>query len=118
EVFDLIFAPGFSTADKVTDISGRGVGLDVVRRNLELIRGLVDIRSVAGQGTTFSIRLPLTLAVTDGMLVRVGAERFVIPLTQIHVSFRPERSMLSTIVAHGEAVLLRGSLMPMVRLHR
>ena len=118
EVFNLIFAPGFSTAEKVTEISGRGVGLDVVRRNLELIRGRLEISSTPGAGTTFSLRLPLTLAVTDGMLVRVGAERFVIPLTQIHMSFRPEPSMLSTVVGHGEMVLLRGALMPIVRLHR
>ena len=118
EVFNLIFAPGFSTAESVTEISGRGVGLDVVRRNLELIRGRLEITSTAGAGTTFSLRLPLTLAVTDGMLVRVGAERFVIPLTQIHMSFRPEPSMLSTVVGQGEMVLLRGSLMPIVRLHR
>ncbi|MGV3709527.1 MAG: chemotaxis protein CheA, partial [Gemmatimonas sp.] len=118
EVFNLIFAPGFSTAEKVTDISGRGVGLDVVRRNLEMIRGTLEISSTPGVGATFSIRLPLTLAVTDGMLVRVGAERFVIPMTQIHMSFRPEAPMLSTVVGQGEMVLLRGSLMPLVRLHR
>ena len=118
EVFNLIFAPGFSTAEKVTDISGRGVGMDVVRRNLEAIRGRIDITSTPGSGTTFAIRLPLTLAVTDGMLVRVGEERFIIPLTHIHMSFRPEPSMLSTVVGKGEMVLLRGELMPVVRLHR
>ena len=118
EVFNLIFAPGFSTAEKITDISGRGVGMDVVRRNLEAIRGRIDITSVPGKGTTFAIRLPLTLAVTDGMLVRVGEERFIIPLTHIHMSFRPEPSMLSTVVGKGEMVLLRGELMPIVRLHR
>lgn len=118
DVFNLIFAPGFSTAEKVTDISGRGVGMDVVRRNLEAIRGRIDITSAPGQGTTFAIRLPLTLAVTDGMLVRVGEERFIIPLTHIHMSFRPEPSMMSTVVGKGEMVLLRGELMPVVRLHR
>lgn len=118
DVFSLIFAPGFSTAEKITDISGRGVGMDVVRRNLESIRGRIDITSAPGKGTTFAIRLPLTLAVTDGMLVRVGQERFIIPLTHIHMSFRPEPSMLSTVVGHGEVVLLRGELMPIVRLHR
>ncbi len=118
DVFSLIFAPGFSTAEKITDISGRGVGMDVVRRNLESIRGRIDITSAPGKGTTFAIRLPLTLAVTDGMLVRVGQERFVVPLTHIHMSFRPEPSMLSTVVGHGEVVLLRGELMPIVRLHR
>jgi len=118
DVFALIFAPGFSTAETVTDISGRGVGMDVVRRNLEAIRGRIDITSVPGQGTTFAIRLPLTLAVTDGMLVRVGEERFIIPLTHIHMSFRPEPSMLSTVVGNGEVVLLRGELMPIIRLHQ
>ncbi len=117
EVFNLIFAPGFSTAERVTDISGRGVGMDVVRRNLELIRGRIDISSAPGKGTTFAIRLPLTLAVTDGMLIRVGEERFVVPTTNIHMSFRPEPSMLSTIVGRGEVVLLRGELMPIARLH-
>lgn len=117
DVFSLIFAPGFSTAEKITDISGRGVGMDVVRRNLESIRGRIDITSAPGKGTTFAIRLPLTLAVTDGMLVRVGQERFIVPLTHIHMSFRPEPSMLSTVVGHGEVVLLRGELMPIVRLH-
>jgi two-component system, chemotaxis family, sensor kinase CheA len=117
EVFNLIFAPGFSTAEKVTDISGRGVGMDVVRRNLEAIRGRIDITSAPGKGTTFAIRLPLTLAVTDGMLVRVGQERFVVPTTHIHMSFRPEPAMLSTIVGRGEVVLLRGELMPIARLH-
>lgn len=118
EVYSLIFAPGFSTAEKITDISGRGVGMDVVRRNLEAIRGRIDITSTLGKGTTFAIRLPLTLAVTDGMLVRVGEERFIIPLTHIHMSFRPEPSMISTVVGKGEMVLLRGELMPIVRLHR
>ncbi|WP_373061828.1 chemotaxis protein CheA [Gemmatimonas sp.] len=118
DVFNLIFAPGFSTAEQITDISGRGVGMDVVRRNLEKIRGRIDITSAPGKGTTFAIRLPLTLAVTDGMLVRVGDERFVIPLTHIHMSFRPEQAMLSTVVGRGEVVLLRGELLPIIRLHR
>lgn len=118
DVFNLIFAPGFSTAEQITDISGRGVGMDVVRRNLEKIRGRIDITSAPGKGTTFAIRLPLTLAVTDGMLVRVGDERFIVPLTHIHMSFRPEQSMLSTVVGRGEVVLLRGELLPIIRLHR
>ena len=118
EVFNLIFAPGFSTAEKLTDISGRGVGMDVVRRNLESIRGRIEITSAPGKGTTFAIRLPLTLAVTDGMLIRVGEERFIVPLTHIHMSFRPEPAMLSTVVGKGEVVLLRGELLPILRLHR
>ncbi|MEP6778484.1 MAG: chemotaxis protein CheA [Gemmatimonadaceae bacterium] len=118
EVFALTLAPGFSTADVVTDMSGRGVGLDVVRRNLESVGGRIDISSTAGRGSKFTVRLPFTLAVTDGMLVRVGAERYVVPLTQIQMSFRPEASMLSTIAGHGEVVLQRGTIMPVVRLHR
>jgi two-component system, chemotaxis family, sensor kinase CheA len=117
EINALIFAPGFSTAEQITDISGRGVGMDVVRRNIESIRGRIDIHSVLGQGTTFQIRLPLTLAVTDGMLVRVGDERYIVPLTSISLSFRPEPSMLSTIPPSGEVVMLRGEVLPVVRLH-
>lgn len=118
EVFDLIFAPGFSTAEKITDVSGRGVGMDVVRRNIEALRGRIDIQSVAGQGTTFLVRLPLTLAITDGMLVRVGAERYIVPTINIHLSFRPARSALSTVAGRGEMVMLRDEVMPLVRLHR
>ena len=118
EINALIFAPGFSTAETVTDISGRGVGMDVVRRNIESIRGRIDIQSVLGQGTTFQIRLPLTLAVTDGMLVRVGDERYIVPLTSISLSFRPEPDMLSLIPPNGEVVMLRGEVLPMVRLHQ
>ena len=118
EVFELIFAPGFSTADRVTDVSGRGVGMDVVRRNIEALRGRIDIQSVAGQGTTFLVRLPLTLAITDGMLVRVGSERYIVPTINIHLSFRPARSALSTVAGRGEMVMLRDEVMPLVRLHR
>jgi two-component system chemotaxis sensor kinase CheA len=103
EINALIFAPGF--------------GMDVVRRNIESIRGRIDIQSVLGQGTTFQIRLPLTLAVTDGMLVRVGDERYIVPLTSISLSFRPEPDMLSTIPPNGEVVMLRGEVLPVVRLH-
>jgi two-component system, chemotaxis family, sensor kinase CheA len=117
EIYGLIFAPGFSTAEKVTDISGRGVGMDVVRRNIESIRGRIDIQTVLGEGTTFQIRLPLTLAVTDGMIVRCGSERYIVPITSIALSFRPEREMLSTIAGRGEVVMLRGDVYPIVRLH-
>lgn len=118
EINALIFAPGFSTAETITDISGRGVGMDVVRRNIESIRGRIDIQSVLGQGTVFQIRLPLTLAVTDGMLVRVGDERYIVPLTSISLSFRPEPDMLSTIPPNAEIVMLRGEVMPVLRLHQ
>lgn len=118
EVYELIFAPGFSTAEAVTDISGRGVGMDVVRRNVEAMRGRIEIDSRPGRGTRFVIRLPLTLAITDGMVVRVGAERYIVPTLNIQVSFRPEPGMLSTIAGRGEMVTLRGDVRPVVRLHR
>jgi two-component system chemotaxis sensor kinase CheA len=118
EVYNLIFAPGFSTAEVVTDVSGRGVGMDVVRRNIERLRGRIEITSTPGKGTTFTVRLPLTLAITDGMLVQVGAERYIVPLTSIQLSFRPERAQLSTIAGRAEMVMLRGEIIPLVRLHR
>lgn len=118
DVFRLIFAPGFSTADVVSEISGRGVGMDVVRRNVERVRGGVEIASRAGEGTTFALRLPLTVAVTDGMLVRVGAERYVVPTTCVQVSFRPEPGATHAIAGRGEVVALRGAALPVVRLHR
>ena len=118
EVFNLIFKPGFSTADKVTDVSGRGVGLDVVKKSVEALRGRIDIASEAGKGCTFTVRLPLTLAITDGMLVKVGAERYIMPTLNIHMSFRPDAGVLSTIAGRGEMVMLRGELMPVFRLHR
>jgi len=118
DVYNLIFAPGFSTNDTVTDLSGRGVGMDVVRRNIESIQGRIDIASEAGQGSRFTMRLPLTLAVTDGMSVRVGTERYIIPTIHIQLSFRPLPDALSTIAGRGEMVLLRDDLMPLVRIHR
>lgn len=117
EIYNLIFAPGFSTAEQVTDVSGRGVGMDVVRRNIESMRGRIEISSEKGKGSLFTIRLPLTLAITDGMLVRVGTERYIIPTVHIHLSFRPSANSISTIVGKGEMVHLRGELLPIVRLH-
>ena len=118
DVYALIFAPGFSTAERVTDLSGRGVGMDVVRRSVEALRGRVEIDSTAGRGTRFSMRLPLTLAMTDGMLVRVGTERYIVPTVNIQLSFRPERQALSTIAGKSELVMLRDEPMPILRLHR
>lgn len=118
EIFNLIFAPGFSTADKVTDISGRGVGMDVVRRNIENLRGRVDIESVLGKGTTFSIYLPLTLAIIDGLLVNVGTERFILPTLSVRESFRPAPGMISSVHERGEMVNVRGRLIPLLRLHQ
>ena len=118
EVIDLIFQPGFSTADKVTDISGRGVGMDVVRKAVETLRGRVDVSSEFGKGCTFSVRLPLTMAITDGMLVKVGNQRYILPTVNINMSFRPDAEALSTIAGRGETVIFKGKLMPIFRLHR
>lgn len=92
--------------------------MDVVKRRIEALRGRIDISSVAGQGTLFTLRLPLTLAITDGMLVQVGRERYIVPTVNIHLTFRPEASALSTITGRGELVMLRDELMPLFRLHR
>ena len=118
EIFNLIFHAGLSTADKVTDVSGRGVGMDVVKRNVEALRGQIDIRSVEGKGSTFTIRLPLTLAVIDGLAVRVGAERYIVPITSVEQSLRPRPEQLSTVQQRGEMCTVRGRLLPVIRLHR
>jgi len=118
EIINLIFQPGFSTADKVTDISGRGVGLDVVRKAVETLRGRVDVSSELGKGCTFSVRLPLTMAITDGMLVKVGNQRYILPTVSIDMSFRPNPEALSTIAGRGEVVVFNGKVIPIFRLHR
>ncbi len=117
EIINLIFQPGFSTADKVTDISGRGVGLDVVRKAVETLRGRVDVSTELGKGCTFSVRLPLTMAITDGMLVKVGNQRYILPTVNIDMSFRPNAEVLSTIVGRGEIVVFNGKVLPIFRLH-
>jgi two-component system, chemotaxis family, sensor kinase CheA len=116
DIYSLIFLPGFSTADSVTEISGRGVGMDVVRGGINQLRGRVDIDSVSGQGTTFNIFLPLTLAIIDGMLVGVGQERFIVPTLAIRESLRPQPGMVSTVQGKGEVISVRGKLIPLVRL--
>jgi two-component system chemotaxis sensor kinase CheA len=118
EICNLIFAPGLSTAGTVTALSGRGVGMDVVRRNIESLRGRIEISSAPGQGTTFTLRLPLTLAITDGMLVRVGGERYIVPTSSIHMSFRPAPGDLTVVAGAGELVTLHGAVLPIVRLHK
>jgi two-component system chemotaxis sensor kinase CheA len=118
DVYNLIFEPGFSTADQVTEVSGRGVGMDVVRRGVQSLNGRIEIQSEKGRGTTFVVKLPLTLAVTDGMLIRVGTQRFILPTTSIHMSFRPAASAVVTVLGRGEIVMLRGDPVPIVRLHR
>ncbi|MCE5279992.1 MAG: chemotaxis protein CheA [Planctomycetaceae bacterium] len=119
EVFDLIFHPGLSTADKITDVSGRGVGMDVVKRGVESIRGRIEVASQPGKGTTFTLRLPLTMAIVDAMLLRVGQQRFLIPTVSIEHSFQPRSEGLKTVGGQaGEMVLLRDKLLPLFRLHR
>jgi hypothetical protein len=108
----LIFLPGFSTADKITDVSGRGVGMDVVKKNIERIRGRVDIKSTPGQGSVFTIRIPLTLAIIQGMLVRVSNERYIVPLLSIRESFVAQKDWISTVVNRGEMIKIRGDLLP------
>lgn len=118
EIFDLIFHPGFSTSQKVTDVSGRGVGMDVVKRGIEKLRGRVDIDSAKGRGTVFIITLPLTLAIIEGMVVRVGDERYIIPTMAIQRTFRPTRDDYHTVKGKGEMIRTREAMIPMVRLHR
>ena len=117
EVAAFIFSAGFSTAERVTGVSGRGVGMDVVRRGIEAVGGRVEVTSVPGAGTTFSVRLPLTLAVTRGMLVGVGTERYVVPTTLIETTQQPGPDALVSTPGDGELVLSRGSLVPLVRIH-
>jgi two-component system, chemotaxis family, sensor kinase CheA len=118
EIYSLIFLPGFSTVDKVTDLSGRGVGMDVVRRNIENLRGKIEIRSVPGHETTFTILLPLTLAIIEGLLVGVGNDRYIIPTLSIRESFKPRPGMVSAIHEQGEVVSVRGRQTPLLRLGR
>jgi two-component system, chemotaxis family, sensor kinase CheA len=117
EVQQLIFEPGLSTASAVTELSGRGVGMDVVRSNIEALRGRIEIASSEGSGTTFTLRLPLTLAVTEGMLVRIGGDRYVLPTASMYMSVRPVAAALVRLEGGGELVMMHGEMLPIVRLH-
>lgn len=117
QIWPLIFRPGFSTAEKVTDVSGRGVGMDVVKRNIESLGGTVSIKTAGGKGTTFTLKLPLTLAIIEGMTVRVGRDTYIIPLLSILESIQPKREMIKTIVGKGELVNVRGTYLPMIRMY-
>jgi two-component system chemotaxis sensor kinase CheA len=117
EVWRLIFEPGFSTAEKVSSVSGRGVGMDVVKRNIERIRGKIDVRSRPGGGTMFIIRIPLTLAIIEGMVVRVGSNRYTIPIGSIKESFQPRMDQVTRTPDNLEVVRIRGELLPVIRLH-
>jgi len=117
EIFQFMFAPGLSTADKVTELSGRGVGMDVVKRNIEGLRGTVDVRSELGKGSTFTVKLPLTLAIIDGMMVKVGSEVLTVPLSVIDKSVRPKPEEVKTVEGKGELIDIRGDYIPLVRLY-
>ncbi|MFA7241044.1 MAG: chemotaxis protein CheA [Sulfuricellaceae bacterium] len=118
DVFALIFAPGFSTAEVVTDVSGRGVGMDVVKRNISEMGGQVEIDSSPGHGTRIVIRLPLTLAILDGMSVAVGGEIFIMPLTYIAESLQPTEHDLKTVSGAGQVVHVRGEYIPLIALYK
>jgi two-component system chemotaxis sensor kinase CheA len=118
EVWQLIFAPGFSTAEEVTDVSGRGVGMDVVQRNIVAMGGNVDIRSARGFGTTISISVPLTLAILDGMLVKVGEEVYILPLSFVAESLQPAAGDVKEVAGRGRVVKVRGEYLPIIALHR
>ncbi|MGE5503589.1 MAG: chemotaxis protein CheA [Actinomycetota bacterium] len=118
QIDQLIFAPGFSTAEKVSDVSGRGVGMDVVRKNIQDVGGRVVVQSTPGQGSRFILSLPLTLAVMDGMLVSVGGQRYVLPLTNIVESLRPSTQQARSLVDVGDVLTIRGEYIPLVRLYQ
>jgi two-component system chemotaxis sensor kinase CheA len=116
DIYNLIFEPGFSTAKAVTDVSGRGVGMDVVRKNIEAIGGQAEIQSESGKGSVFQMRLPLTLAIIDGMVARVGDETYVIPTVSIVTSIKPETQDLSSVLKKGEMLGIQGRLIPLYRM--
>ncbi|HEX2958850.1 MAG TPA: chemotaxis protein CheW [Chitinispirillaceae bacterium] len=116
EIFQFIFLPGFSTAKVVTDVSGRGVGMDVVKRNIESLRGSVEMSSERGKGTTFTLRLPLTLAIIDGMVVKVGSETCIIPTLSIIETISTSSEQIVSVLGKGEMIKVRGSLIPLLHL--
>ncbi len=118
EIWQLIFAPGFSTAEKVTDISGRGVGMDVVRRNIQDMGGHVQLSCEPGNGTTTRIVLPLTLAILDGMSVRVGEETFILPLNHVTESLQPTNDQIYSVAGNERVMHVRGEYLPLVEMHR
>ncbi|MGA2937276.1 MAG: chemotaxis protein CheA [Syntrophobacteraceae bacterium] len=116
-IFDLIFHAGFSTKDKVTEVSGRGVGMDVVRKCVERLRGKMEILSQFGKGSSFHVKLPLTMAIIDGMIIQIGAERYIVPTISLKESLRLSKEAYFTVQGKGELVKVRDTLMPLVRLH-
>lgn len=118
QIDQLIFEPGFSTAAVVSDLSGRGVGMDVVRRNIQQLRGRVEVHSVSGQGTTMTMKLPLTLAIIDGLVVGARGERFIIPLFSVREMFRADAGAITHVQGQEEVLQVRGVILPVVRLRR
>ena len=118
QIDNLIFEAGFSTAEKVTDVSGRGVGMDVVKKTIERLRGKVEIFSFDGKGTRFIMRVPLTLAIMDGILVMIGEERYIIPMVFIKETVRPRQEDVSTVQTRGDLLKVRENLFPLIRLHQ
>jgi len=118
QIYDLIFVPGFSTADVTTDVSGRGVGMDVVRRNVKELGGNIEVRTELGKGSRFVITLPLTLAIVDGQSVAVGSETYIVPLTAIIESMQLKQSMVNLVAGRGEVFRFRDEYLPVVRLHQ
>jgi len=118
EIFNLIFQPGFSTAEKVTDVSGRGVGMDVVRKHVQKLRGRVDASSTPGQGSSFLMKLPLTLAIIDGLVVGVGKQRYIVPIFAVREMLKPAEDAISTVQGTHEMAMVRGALVPLIRLHQ
>jgi two-component system chemotaxis sensor kinase CheA len=117
EVFKLIFEPGFSTAEQITDISGRGVGMDVVRKNIEKLKGGIDISSKLGEGSVFTLRIPLTLAIMEAMIIRIANSKYALPIQAIKESFRAEKEMITSTMDGLEVVKVREEVYPVIRLH-
>ena len=117
DIYRMIFLPGLSTAEKVTDVSGRGVGMDVVRQAVEKLRGKISIDSVPGKGTTFAAAFPLTMAIIDGMIVKVGPEYYIIPTMAIRQALRPRKEDYNNVVGRGEMISVMGKLLPLVRMY-
>jgi two-component system, chemotaxis family, sensor kinase CheA len=118
EIFNLIFEPGFSTAAQITDLSGRGVGMDVVRKNIQKLRGRIEIQSKAGHGTTFLLKLPLTLAIIEGLVVAVGDHRYIVPIYAVCELINPKPESISTVHGRNEMAMVRDRVLPIVRLAR
>ena len=116
-IFDLIFHPGFSTNDKVTEVSGRGVGMDVVKKCVERLRGKMEVSSQFGKGSSFHMKIPLTMAIIDGMIIEIGSERFIVPTISLKESLKLSKEAYFTVHGSGELVKVRDSMMPLVRLH-